>query len=413
MGLVFIKQIIEDKYHQNPVFTLLVGILFISFIIDLGLCIVTGMDFFIQNLDEDQNGAFMDHFNSMMYSMDHAYDEWKVVYPSLITAFYGILGNWCLPYTTITGRGLGFDFRDTQIGMMILVAVIILTIYALKIFTRKVCEKTLSSQQISFLFFLVLVSTPMLYAIERGNSILICVAAVALFLLGYQSENKWIRYLSYVALGISVGTKITTVFFGFLVIKRRNWTDLAIALIIVAALFLLPFLYTGGSPDLLLSNILHHTTDDTERTLRTFLTYMIWLDVILPSSVVSLLTNVVTFATIALVGITVIFDKKMDFWMQLFIICGLVTVAIGLGIRYYYLIMLLPMAFFLASEKELTRRNAVFTVIFILMFVFAPSMEFTRSLPTIIGMAWILGASIKRLYREYSAKHRPADSEIS
>ncbi len=212
-------QTFNESCRRNPVFTLVVGVLLLSFVIDVFLSLVTGLDFFVLNIFDNQDDVFMDHFNSMMYSMDDPYGYWKVIYPPLITAFYGVLGWWCLPYTTITGgRDISYDFRESEIGMMTFAVSVMISIFIMSIFVRKVCEKELGSQQTSLLFFLVLVSTPLIYAIARGNSMLICVAALMLFMLGYQSENKWIRYLSYVALGVSAGVKITTVFFGLLVI---------------------------------------------------------------------------------------------------------------------------------------------------------------------------------------------------
>ena len=404
MGFESIKEVVKTRYTANPVFTFIIGLLLISFVLDLVLCLVTGMDFFVDNLFGVQDATFMDHFNSMMYSMDDPYNGWEVIYPSLITAFYAILGEWTLPYITPTGRNISFDFRDTQMGIMTFAVIMMLSVFVIHLFINKVCEKSFKSNEISVVFFLVLVSTPLLFALTRGNSIVMCVAFLCLFLLGYQSENKWIRYLSYLALGITVGIKITSVFFGFLIIRRKNWQDLVIALAFVIVVFLVPFLYTGGTPLDLLSNILHHTGDEPERTLRTFQTYIIWLDVILPSSAVSAIGYAAILATIAMIGLAVIFDKELEYWKQLFLLCSIFTTVIGLGISYYYLSMIIPLAFFLVSEKEMTRTNLVFAIIFVLMFVFAPSMEFTRSLPTIIGMALILGPSMKRVFGRFSAK---------
>ena len=79
--------------------------------------------------------------------------------------------------------------------------------------------------------------------------------------MGYQSDNKIIRYLSYISLGIATGIKIFPAIFSILIIKERKWKEFGYCFIIVVAILFLPFLLTDGTPLSLLDTIMNYSTD--------------------------------------------------------------------------------------------------------------------------------------------------------
>lgn len=74
---------------------------------------------------------------------------------------------------------------------------------------------------------------------------------IALFLMFYNSENKKMRYLAYIFLGIATAIKIYQGLFGLLVLRRdleqRDLKDTLICVAICALIFFLPFLLTDGT----------------------------------------------------------------------------------------------------------------------------------------------------------------------
>ena len=75
----------------------------------------------------------------------------------------------------------------------------------------------------------VFLSGLMLFALERGNSILLAVVFLLVFLWGYQAENKIFQYLSFCALGAAAGIKISPALFGLILLSERRYKDAKIS----------------------------------------------------------------------------------------------------------------------------------------------------------------------------------------
>ncbi len=69
---------------------------------------------------------------------------------------------------------------------------------------------------------IILLSSPFLYAVARGNSIFIALIFVMIFLFLKDSKNPFLRELSYVCLAISGCLKIYPLFFGVFLLKDKK-----------------------------------------------------------------------------------------------------------------------------------------------------------------------------------------------
>ena len=92
----------------------------------------------------------------------------------------------------------------------------------------------------------ILVSAPMLLAINVANQILLAASGVLVFLAWWDSDVKGRRYLALLALAFASALKITPAIFSFLLLKRRAWKEFVVYGILSAALCLLPFIWFGG-----------------------------------------------------------------------------------------------------------------------------------------------------------------------
>ena len=107
-----------------------------------------------------------------------------------------------------------------------------------------VCVKQLSS--IPFLDSCMIVlslilSYPMLYAIERGNTVIITVLASTIYFFYYDSVCGWKKELALFCLGLATGIKLAPAAFGLLLVCRKDWKAIIRAILYTVFFLVLPF----------------------------------------------------------------------------------------------------------------------------------------------------------------------------
>lgn len=93
---------------------------------------------------------------------------------------------------------------------------------------------------------LLLFSTPMIFIIERGNIIHLTFVLCFFFSLTYNSDNKVIRHISYIALSIAAALKIYPAILGLILFKGKHKKEIVTCIVIGFHLLLIPFLLMGG-----------------------------------------------------------------------------------------------------------------------------------------------------------------------
>lgn len=92
----------------------------------------------------------------------------------------------------------------------------------------------------------MLATAPMLYALERGNIIVLAVALTAAFLAGCRAENRVVRELAFLALAAAAALKVYPALLGLLLVAERRWKEAARLVLYGLLLALLPFLFLNG-----------------------------------------------------------------------------------------------------------------------------------------------------------------------
>lgn len=103
------------------------------------------------------------------------------------------------------------------------------------------------------LFFLVscALNGAVLFTFGRGNVMLLAFLFVLLFFWLKDSPNKWLRELSFVALGCASAIKVYPAMFALIFIRERRFLDLLRTALYSAFLVFVPFLFISGG----LSNV--------------------------------------------------------------------------------------------------------------------------------------------------------------
>jgi len=404
------RNMFRKEYDKRPVSTLFLTIIIIFFIIFVAAAIVSGGSTFNNMLNSPGSNVFMDHFDSVLYSSDHPYTKYGVIYPPLATVLYAALGRFIIPYVNVpAGTGLTAELiRDSQMGMLSFVLITLLTFFALYlVYSRSMKDKDIR-KELLFLFAIVL-TFPFIYAIERGNSIILVIVFCLIFLAGYRSENKWIRYMAYASLGCATGFKLYPAILWLLTLRDRRYKEAGICALIVAALILIPFLFTDGGPIVLLDAIFRHVPTSVGFTNIGQIVHGTFGDFLgLSENMVSAINYAVLGGFTLLSFIVILFDREMKFWKVVALISCNLVLGPGVGVPYQLVYMWLPILYFLASEKHMSRENAFYTVCFAMIFVLIPGIGGTGSVFVIIVAAAILYEGIARICRRN--KHQCAEA---
>lgn len=179
----------------------------------------------------DERDTGMDFLHSIEYVRGRMpYGMFDTLYPPLANIFFYILyllvpkwisKNWAATFeTSLAMRATANDLRTYQATMLLFLLFVIFSAYALYVMADKLIGKDVKHRKT--VIFCVLFSYGVLYGFERGNIILLCWALMAFFLYYRNSENPFLREVSYLALALAAGSKLYPAFLGILLIKERK-----------------------------------------------------------------------------------------------------------------------------------------------------------------------------------------------
>ncbi|MBQ8814194.1 MAG: DUF2029 domain-containing protein [Lachnospiraceae bacterium] len=191
----------------------------------------------------------MDFFHSIEYTRGRSpYELYNTLYPPLANLLFYVLfrlvpleqaRQWADTFSEgIVARGSFTDLRIWQPTMMLFILFIMLTT-ALLIYIVK--KATLNETYSHWLSLCVLLSYGVLYSLERGNIIILCVICCLFFICYKDSTNKWMAEFALITLAISAGLKLYPAVFGLLLLYDKQYKKAIRTIIYGIACFILPF----------------------------------------------------------------------------------------------------------------------------------------------------------------------------
>ncbi len=96
------------------------------------------------------------------------------------------------------------------------------------------------------LILIFLTSSPYIFLIERGNTVIITILFLFVYIFGYNSENKVIRELALICLACAAAMKLYPALFGLLLLSDKKYKEAVRAVIYGVVLFVVPFFFMGG-----------------------------------------------------------------------------------------------------------------------------------------------------------------------
>ena len=137
--------------------------------------------------------------------------------------------------------------KDLRINAFASLCFILMILFAL-VFMAKLCYDNFEGTKLQKKWFVVLalLSTGVIWAIERGNIVIWAMVCTMYFCFYYDSEDKKRREISYLLLGIAISLKIYPVLFGLFLLKKKDIKGILKTILYVAIFILFPLFITGG-----------------------------------------------------------------------------------------------------------------------------------------------------------------------
>lgn len=199
---------------------------------------------FFQNVFlNDPYDTFMDFFNPINTEKFEPYYDLHTSYPALPCIIFRIFLQF-VPKEFQEVNRVGYDFRTTQMSMIVFIAFNIIIIWSISAIVRHKCK--LNQKEQSVLILAMLLSMPFMFALERGNIILLSFVFSLFFCAYFDSPQKWVREMAYIALAIAAAIKIYPAILGLLVVKKGKIKECLHLVIYGILFFFLPFWYFDG-----------------------------------------------------------------------------------------------------------------------------------------------------------------------
>ncbi len=322
---------------------------------------------------------FMDFFNSIRDASTKDVYKQGIIYPPLANMFFYFLSKMISPDLAATDFGQRLHLQSDYICLFMYLAFAFLTILLFINIVKKYMAKN-GLQQYSSAFALVLVfSYPMIYCFQRGNIALLSLVFSLFFVLYRNSENKWLRELSFILLAVAAGIKLYPALFGVLLITDKKYKD-AFRLIIygVLALFLPFFFYDGfeSITDLVnnlsaFSQLSDETVSSAFVSVDTLAMYANWFFGINYDSAYYFLF-IITYLSAA----AVLFVSPQE-WQKLWAVAFMIMNYTSTSRTYILVLALIPFVVFICNENK-RKADRLYFIVFALLLIVIPPLYYSR-----------------------------------
>ena len=301
--------------------------------------------------DPNFNDAYMDFFNCIKQGHSpRVYLDYNSIYPPLVNLAYNKLGLLIPNLELLTAA----EIRETNRGItmywviqggsavLLWIGIYMNTPGMKKL--RRILLATLS-----------MISLPFLYAMERGNSVLLAVALTMIAVAWTQAEKKgkfaWKKELGLILLAVAANIKIWPALFGFLLIRRKKWLDAVRCVIYGLILFLWPMrFFEGLDTALLLEKIRFASESLTAIGLGYKINWATFVEIINRSYGMHIDGNLVSTILVTLTACCALVSrKKSGFLLGMALICAGYP---AFSYNYNGLYLLLPLSVFLSGAEE-------------------------------------------------------------
>lgn len=192
----------------------------------------------------------MDHFNSVQYILGNdPYGEFGTIYPPLANLIYKGFHHMApqrqKDHWVSGGYGSNIFLRRSENDLRVwmptlmpfLAFIVVVTLFAYIVIINYDGLRLKGLLAVTIIF-----NYGYLYAVERGNIILLSLAALMFYVAYYDSPRRWVREIALISLAVSANIKLYPALFGALLLYDKQWKEAIRAVIYGILLFVLPCL---------------------------------------------------------------------------------------------------------------------------------------------------------------------------
>ncbi|MBQ9778633.1 MAG: DUF2029 domain-containing protein [Clostridia bacterium] len=208
-------------------------------------CLLGGADAFIGIFFKECSDLFMDFFNPVRDTAQgiEVYTRLGSIYPPLSNLVISLFSLFIPREYLDTPRELAHTWREYPAAILCYVFFFVVCFALLAVLLWR---EPYSGKKRAWLVPLMLCSFPMLFLLERGNTMLLCVCAMLLYVQSYHSESRIARELGLVALALATALKFYPVLLGAMLIADKRWRDALHACIYGLLCLFVPSFFYGG-----------------------------------------------------------------------------------------------------------------------------------------------------------------------
>lgn len=245
----------KQRFQLSGVYVFSGAIIFL-FICSLCCNALTDGQIFENLFYKDRMDTAMDFFHSIVYvSRKTPYTQYAVVYPPLANFFFFIFAasvpedirlTWAESYAdSILMRGTATDLRVSQYTLFLFLIYIVF----LAVFTYFVISVLFKGTNWEKRLFAIsfLCSTGFLFALERGNIVILAALLAFVFMRLKDSKNLFLSELGLISLAISAGLKIYPALLGIFLIFDKQYKKAFRGIIYGLLFFFVPFYFFEGT----------------------------------------------------------------------------------------------------------------------------------------------------------------------
>lgn len=370
---------IRSRIAGNPHYYLFTAVTLIG-ILQLCICVFATKgecikEFLFYNPIDPFSDMFMDYFNSLRcVFMDNPYNQAGVIYPPLCYSILSLFMGSIPEKDTLADPSSYYDalyidklrIRDSHEALLsYFVFFFICTLIFITVI-NKILRK--NSVKNIFLFDIcVIFSWGYLYVFDRGNFLLPAVIFILLFLFLNESSNRIVQELSLICLACAISLKIYPVFLAIILLTDKQYSRFVRTGFYSVILFFIPMAFFGGygaicdlmqslvfAGDRLSANYLGSNFNISSQI-------MVLEEITAPSPFWNILKRLLPLAVIVL-GVPAAFFLKKK-WKKLLLLTCIFLLFPGTTMLYNLLYLIPPLVYFI-SEKNKTRFDYAYAVLF-------------------------------------------------
>ncbi len=342
---------------------------------------ITNGQSFTNTIFRDSLGSdyFMDFFNSIRDGSTKEVYKNRIIYPPLANLFFYILSNMIDPELATASFPKRYLLARDYTCLFLYFVFVILCMIMLVGVTKKYLEKHNLQRFSLTLPVLLLFSYPMIYCIQRGNIALLSLVFTMFFVFYRDSENKFLRELSFVLLAIAAGIKLYPAVFGLLLITDRKFKQAFRLIIYGLIFFIVPFFFYDGIESIIdLYNNLGRFSDKSSGKISPAFVCVnvlaMYANMLLKIDYTVIYNFLVTVTYLSAASILIFSPKQ---WQKVWAICYMIMNYQSTGRTYILVFAIIPFIMFIASEK-FRKRDVPYFIIFLLVLLVIPPVYFTQ-----------------------------------